>query len=113
LQTRRSSEFNENFHNRLDEIEEALDTPGARVELILAFLGQNLGQHAINGLSALMPCRPPAPSLEAIAQAVGGSFCRGDSPFHVSQGGEVPKESTSVVGHGGPTLLGLRLSRAV
>ncbi len=53
LQARRFHEFNHNFQNRLDEIEEALDTAGVKVELVIAFLGQNLGVHATNDLNAL------------------------------------------------------------
>lgn len=53
LQARRFDEFNEAFRNRLDEIEDALDTAGVKVELLLVFLGDNVGPHAINDLNAL------------------------------------------------------------
>ncbi len=53
LQERRFDEFNEAFRNRMDEIEAALDTPGVKIELVLVFLGDNLGQHVSNDLNAL------------------------------------------------------------
>jgi len=53
LQERRFDEFNETIRNRLDEIEAALDTAGVKIDLVLAFLGDNLGQHAIDDLNAL------------------------------------------------------------
>jgi hypothetical protein len=53
LQNRRFDEFSETFRNRLDEIEEALDTAGVQIVLVLAFLGENLSQHVINDLDAL------------------------------------------------------------
>lgn len=52
LQARRFNEFNEAFRNRLDEIEDALDTAGVKLELFLLFLGDNLGPHATNDLNA-------------------------------------------------------------
>ncbi len=51
LQARRFDEFNEAVRNRLDEIEEALDTVGVKLELILVFLGDNLGPHATSDLN--------------------------------------------------------------
>lgn len=53
LQARRFGEFNQTFQNRLDEIEAALDTAGVQMVLVLAFLGDNLGQHVINDNNAL------------------------------------------------------------
>lgn len=53
LQSRRFNEFNQAFQDRLDEIEEALDTPGVNIEVVLAFLGDNLGPHVTNDLNAL------------------------------------------------------------
>lgn len=52
LQSRRFNEFNQAFNNKLDEIEEALDTAGVRIEVILAFLGDHIGQHVENDLNA-------------------------------------------------------------
>ena len=52
LRERRFNEFNRAFQDRLDEIEEALDMPGVRIEVILVFLGENLGPHATNDLNA-------------------------------------------------------------
>jgi hypothetical protein len=53
LQNRRFDKFNEAFRNRLDEIEEALDTAGVQIVLVLGFLGENLGEHVIKDLDAL------------------------------------------------------------
>lgn len=53
LRSRRFDEFNARFQQRLDEIEEALDTPGIVLEVVLVFLGENLGQHVTNDLNAL------------------------------------------------------------
>lgn len=51
LQARRFTGFNEAVRNRLDEIEEALDTAGVKLELVLVFLGDNVGPHATNDLN--------------------------------------------------------------
>ncbi|MCC6426508.1 MAG: AIPR family protein [Phycisphaerales bacterium] len=53
LMARRFGEFNTAFQNRADQIEEALDTPGVVVTVILAYLGDNLGPHVGNDLNAL------------------------------------------------------------
>ena len=53
LMDRRFTEFNIHFQQRLDEIEEALDTPGVILEVVLVFLGDNIGQHVTNDLNAL------------------------------------------------------------
>lgn len=53
LQDRRFNEFNIYFRNRLDEIEAALDAPGVKMVLVLAFLGENVGPHVTNDLNAL------------------------------------------------------------
>lgn len=53
LINRRFGEFNEKFQQRLDELEEALDTPGVLLELVLVYLGQNLSPHVTNDLNAL------------------------------------------------------------
>ncbi|MDO9453209.1 MAG: AIPR family protein [Stagnimonas sp.] len=53
LLARRFGEFNQAIQNRLDEIEEALDKPGTKVEVILAFLGDQVGPHVTNDLNAL------------------------------------------------------------
>ena len=53
LINRRFNEFNAHIQGRLDEIEEALDTPGVIVEVSLAYLGDNLGPHVTNDLNAL------------------------------------------------------------
>jgi AIPR protein len=52
LQDRRFDEFNEAFRSRLDEVEEALDTPGVSIEMMFVFLGEALGPHATNDLNA-------------------------------------------------------------
>jgi hypothetical protein len=53
LMARRFSEFNGQFQSRLDEIEEALDTPGVVLHVVLVFLGQTLGRHVTNDLDGL------------------------------------------------------------
>ena len=53
LQARRFDEFSEAFCDRSDELELALDTPGVKIHVALAFLGANLGPHVINDLNAL------------------------------------------------------------
>lgn len=53
LIARRFNEFNEKFRNRLDEIEEALDTPGVVLEIALVFLGENMSPHVEQDLNAL------------------------------------------------------------
>lgn len=52
LQARRFDQFNEAFRTRLDEIEDALDTAGVKLEVVLVFLGQDLGPHATSDLNA-------------------------------------------------------------
>jgi hypothetical protein len=44
--------FNEAIRNRLDDIEEALDTAGVRLEALVVFLGDALGAHATADLHA-------------------------------------------------------------
>lgn len=51
LMARQFDQFNETIRNRLDEIEEALDTPGVKLELLLVFLGDAPNQHAANDLN--------------------------------------------------------------
>ena len=45
--------FNSEFQDKFDEIEEALDTPGVTILLLLSCLGENLGPHAIHDLDTL------------------------------------------------------------
>ena len=52
LLNRRFNEFNAAFQQRLDEIEEALDTPGVMLTVVLAFLGEACGPHATQDLDA-------------------------------------------------------------
>jgi hypothetical protein len=52
LRSRRFDGFNASVRGRLDDIEEALDTPGVRLELHLIFLGDAIGPHAIQDLNA-------------------------------------------------------------
>lgn len=51
LQARQFDQFNEAIRNRLDEIEEALDTAGVKLLVLLVFLGDVLGPHATNDLN--------------------------------------------------------------
>ncbi len=55
IQSRQFDGFNQAFQSRLDEIEEALDTPGVPMEVVLCFLGNtaNLSPHVTNDLNAL------------------------------------------------------------
>jgi hypothetical protein len=53
LQARRFGEFNAAFQSRLDEIEDAIDSAGVQMLLVLAFLGDNLGPHVTNDNNAL------------------------------------------------------------
>jgi hypothetical protein len=46
LREKRFDQFNAHFQNRLDEIEEALDTPGVGIKIVLVYLGDSLGPHA-------------------------------------------------------------------
>ena len=49
---RRFDGFNAAIRGRLDEVEEALDTPGIKICLVLTFLGERLDDHASNDLAA-------------------------------------------------------------
>ncbi len=51
VQARQFDQFNEAIRNRLDEIEEALDTAGVQLELMLVFLGDTVGPHATSDLN--------------------------------------------------------------
>jgi hypothetical protein len=51
---RRFDGFNAAIRDRLDEIEEALDTPGVKICLVLTFLGEALDRHASDDLAALL-----------------------------------------------------------
>lgn len=54
LMERRFDGFNAAVRNRLDEIEEALDTPGVKICLVLPFLGEALDVHAKADLDAFV-----------------------------------------------------------
>ncbi len=51
---RRFDGFNAAIRNRLDEVEEALDTPGVKICLVLTFLGEALDRHANDDLAVLV-----------------------------------------------------------
>lgn len=51
LRDKRFNQFNAHFQNRLDEIEEALDTPGVSINIVFAYLGNALGPHASTDLN--------------------------------------------------------------
>jgi hypothetical protein len=51
---RRFDRFNAAIRERLDEVEEALETPGIKICLVLAFLGKKLDRHASDDLDALL-----------------------------------------------------------
>lgn len=52
IQAKQFDGFNEAIRNRLDDIEEALDTPGVKLVLLLPFLGDAIGPHATNDLNS-------------------------------------------------------------
>ncbi|PSJ16554.1 AIPR family protein [Nitrosomonas supralitoralis] len=52
LQARQFDRFNEAIRNRLDEIEDALDMAGVKLELLLTFLGDEVGSHVTTDLNA-------------------------------------------------------------
>lgn len=52
IRARQFNGFNEAIRNRLDDIEEALDTPGVKLEVLLVFLGDAVGPHATADLNA-------------------------------------------------------------
>lgn len=54
LMERRFDGFNAAVRNRLDEVEEALDTPGVKICLILPFLGEALDVHAKSDVDAFV-----------------------------------------------------------
>ncbi|WMJ07621.1 AIPR family protein [Nitrosomonas sp. sh817] len=47
------SGFNSEFQDKFDEIEEALDTPGVTIHLVMCCLGEQLGTHATSDLNTL------------------------------------------------------------
>lgn len=69
LLARRFDEFNASFRQRLDEIEEALDTPGVTLQINLACLGDTLGPHATQELNALQA------ELNAVRDSVTWKIC--------------------------------------
>lgn len=54
LVARRFDGFNPHFQGRIDEIEEAFDTPGVLISVGLVFLGEAIGPHVTNDLNALV-----------------------------------------------------------
>lgn len=69
LLNRRFNEFNAAFQQRLDEIEEALDTPGVQLSVILTFLGDSCGPHATQDLDAFRT------ETNTIAERMGWQVC--------------------------------------
>lgn len=53
LLARDFTQFNARFQQRLEEIEDALDTPGVHVHVVVAYLGDLLNQHVNGRLEAL------------------------------------------------------------
>lgn len=51
LRNKDITDFNEAFQNKFDEIEEALDTPGVVIHVVLSCLGEQLGDHATQDLN--------------------------------------------------------------
>jgi hypothetical protein len=54
LRERRFTQFNPHFQNKLDEIEEALDTPGVKVIIAFVHLGENLDTHAHTDITSFV-----------------------------------------------------------
>lgn len=54
LMERRFDGFNTEVRDRLDEVEDALETPGIKICLVLVFLGERLERHASDDLQALL-----------------------------------------------------------
>lgn len=52
IRARQFNGFNEAIRNRLDDIEEALDTPGVTLVVLVIFLGDAIGPHATADLNA-------------------------------------------------------------
>ncbi|GJQ28408.1 MAG: putative abortive infection phage resistance protein [Phycisphaerae bacterium] len=52
LREKRFTQFNARFQGRIDEIEEALDTAGVGITIVMAHLGDALGSHATADLNA-------------------------------------------------------------
>ncbi len=50
LREKRFDQFNAQFQNRIDELEEALDTPGVGISMVFVYLGDTLGPHATTDL---------------------------------------------------------------
>lgn len=51
LRAKQFEHFNDHFQDRIDEIEEALDTPGVGITIVMVHLGETLGPHATADLS--------------------------------------------------------------
>jgi hypothetical protein len=54
LMARRFDGFNDAVRRRLDEIQDALDTPGVKIDLVLPFLGEALDAHSKADLDAFV-----------------------------------------------------------
>lgn len=52
LREKRFDQFNARFQDRIDQIEEALDTPGVTITIAFVYLGDALGEHAARDLAA-------------------------------------------------------------
>ncbi len=51
LRAKQFEHFNDHFQDRIDEIEEALDTPGVGITIIMVYLGDAVGPHATADLT--------------------------------------------------------------
>lgn len=69
LREKRFAQFNSHFRDRIDETEEALDTPGVRITLVFVYLGNPLGPHAVADLTAY------ATEANALAEVVRWRDC--------------------------------------
>lgn len=66
---KRFTEFNSTFQLRLDDIEEALDTPGVAISIVVTFLGDTCGPHAAQDLDAFRA------EINAVNERLGWQVC--------------------------------------
>lgn len=69
LREKRFAQFNARFQDRIDEIEEALDTAGVGITVVMVYLGDTLGPHATTDLDAY------ATEANAVAEVVRWTDC--------------------------------------
>ncbi len=127
---RRFSEFNSQFSHQMEMIEEALDTPGVIVELVIVFLGETVGPHATREadyLSGSMPVLVPGARMvlkksihgllnEQTPSPVNADFplqnwAKIDHPFRAIYGSISARDLASIVEDKGPELFERNIRR--